>query len=250
MKRLGKKLQSRSGASILLALLFFLLCMTVAASILTAAASNAGKLRSSYQEQQKYLALSSALRLAAGQLEQAAYEGCYTVYTWEVTVKDEEDRSITTRYYHICQEPGGFHCGLLEGLLPFQEKLDALFSQEFQGAACSPLTGEDPPAQFTLTVAAADGDSALSEKFPDITVTAEMNGNRRIHLTAVLEETADRVYRMEAELSAQGSPVIEFSPDADQFPGGPPPGGAHAAVRKTQPVTWKLDWIAREVAEG
>ena len=75
MKRLCKKLHSRSGASILLALLFFLLCMTVAASILTAAASNAGKIQSSYQEQQKYLALSSALRLAAGQLEQAAYEG-------------------------------------------------------------------------------------------------------------------------------------------------------------------------------
>ena len=121
MKRLCKKLHSRSGASILLALLFFLLCMTVAASILTAAASNAGKIQSSYQEQQKYLALSSALRLAAGQLEQAAYEGRYTVYTWEVTVKDEEDRSVTTRYYHIRQQPGNFQCGLLDGLLPFQE---------------------------------------------------------------------------------------------------------------------------------
>lgn len=224
--------------------------MMAAASVLMAAVSNAGKIRSNYEEQQRYLALSSALRLAAGQLEQAAYEGRYTVYTWEVTVKDEEDRSVTTRYYHIRQQPGNFQCGLLDGLLPFQEKLDALFSREFQGAACSPLTGEDPPAQFTLTVAAAGGGSALSEKFPDITVTAEMNESRRIHLTAALEETADRVYRMEAELSAQGAPAVEFSPDADQFPGGPPPGGAHADVRKTQPVTWKLDWIAREVAEG
>ena len=46
MKTLREKLHSQSGASILLALLFLLVCMMTAASILMAAVSNAGKLRS------------------------------------------------------------------------------------------------------------------------------------------------------------------------------------------------------------
>ena len=247
VKRLRQKLHSQDGVSLLLALLFFLLCGMVAASVLTAAASNAGKLRGSYEEQQKYLALSSALRLVAGQLEQAVYEGCYTVCTWEVTIVDEEDQTITTRYYHIRQQPGSFDCGSLHGVLSFQRKLDGLFSREFNGIACAPLPKDTPPSSYTLSVTAEGGDAAFLEKFPDITIEAAMDENRRIHLTAVLEETEDRAYRMEAELSAQGAPAIEFSPAADQFPHNAPPGDAHADTRKTQPVTWKLDWIDRGV---
>lgn len=248
MKRLGQKLHSQGGASILLALLFFLLCMMAAASVLMAAASNAGKTRGGYEEQQKYLALSSALRLVAGQLERAAYEGSYTVYTWEVTVQDEEDRSITTKYYHVQQQPGAFDCGRLSGVLSFQRKLDELFSKEFSGAAYSPLEGGAPPSRYALSITAEGGDPAFLEKFPDITVEAEMDESRRIRLTAELKETEDKVYRMEAELSAQGAPAIEFSPQADQFPHSVPSDGAYADTKKTQPVTWKLDWIAREVA--
>lgn len=73
MKQLREKLHSQNGASILLALLFLLVCMMAAASILMAAVSNAGKIRSNYEEQQQYLALSSAIRLVSSQLERAAY---------------------------------------------------------------------------------------------------------------------------------------------------------------------------------
>ena len=82
MKTLNRKLHSQRGASILLALLFLLACMMVAASVLMAAASNAGKIRSNYEEQQRYLALSSALRLVAGELEKAEYRGQYTFNLW------------------------------------------------------------------------------------------------------------------------------------------------------------------------
>ena len=59
----GRRISFPSGASILLALLFFLVCAMVGASVLMAAASNAGKSRSSREEQQKYLTLSSAMQL-------------------------------------------------------------------------------------------------------------------------------------------------------------------------------------------
>ena len=73
MEQLRRKLKSRRGATILLALALLLLCMMVAASLLTAAVSNAGKVRSNKEEQQKYLVLSSALRLVCGELEKAGY---------------------------------------------------------------------------------------------------------------------------------------------------------------------------------
>ena len=45
-RAISQKLHSQRGASLLLALLFLLLCSMVAASILMAAAANAGKYRS------------------------------------------------------------------------------------------------------------------------------------------------------------------------------------------------------------
>lgn len=260
MERLREKLHSQRGASILLALLFFLLCMMVAASILMAAASNAGKIRSSYEEQQKYLTLSSALRLVAGQLEQAEYRGSYSIYRWDVITEDEEGREITTKYYHIQQKSGSFGCGKLDGVLTFQKELDYLFSKEFpEHNIAYSSSFRNPPPSFnkdpsyippSLSVAVDGSDPELQEKFPAVTVEAEMDESRRIHLTATLKESDAKVYRMEAELSAQGVPAIEFSPEADEFPLDSPPGGAAAVPVETELVTWKLDWIAKEVAGG
>ncbi len=88
MRRLREKLHSESGASILLALLMFLVCGMVASSILAAATSNAGKARSNQVEHQKYLTLSSAIRLVADELERAEYTGQYNLYEWFETFTD------------------------------------------------------------------------------------------------------------------------------------------------------------------
>lgn len=63
MGAIQKKWKSRRGASILIALVFFLLCLMVGAVILTAATASAGQLRTQRQAQQDYLAVSSAARL-------------------------------------------------------------------------------------------------------------------------------------------------------------------------------------------
>ena len=81
MEALKKKWNSSRGASILLALLFLLVCMMVGASILAAAASNAGKIKSNKEEQQKYLTLSSAVNLLVDELERMEYVGRYTYET-------------------------------------------------------------------------------------------------------------------------------------------------------------------------
>ena len=97
MERLGKKLRSERGASILLALLMFLVCAMVGATVLAAAVSNAGKARSNRTEQQKFLNLTSAVQLVADEIaNKATYTGKYTVWEWEeVETVKETDTSVT-----------------------------------------------------------------------------------------------------------------------------------------------------------
>ncbi|WP_325199068.1 hypothetical protein [Oscillibacter sp.] len=237
MKKLPEKLHSQNGASILLALLFLLVCMMAAASVLTAAVSNAGKIRSNYEEQQRYLALSSALRLTAGELEQAKYYGRYDVGKWTeiLTVKsiDAAGNEIVTTteypYYMVEQLSGIFTCGKLTPLKPdgtlddakavlsFQKELDRVFSEKFSGVGyhglksskTAPLpTGPGGASPTRILRVQVQGDAAVSEKFGPVTIDIDMSQTRRIHLTARLDAgtTADGNpirYVMEAELAPQ-----------------------------------------------
>lgn len=68
MKRAIRKLESTRGASIIVALLVLLICMTAGAAALTAASANAGRYTHMARDQQRYLAVSSAAKLVRGEL--------------------------------------------------------------------------------------------------------------------------------------------------------------------------------------
>lgn len=254
MKRIREKLRSQSGASILLALLFFLLCSMVGASVLMAAASNAGKVNSSKEEQQKYLVLSSALRMVCGELERAAYTvECKSAES--ITVEDypsgggvNDKLTVTERAF--TWESSAFTCRLPLDLLP---ELDALFSSKFP----NPLewdegitqTGEGewsttrykyfrksglaaPAAtKHTLTLCIDDPDEpGLSE---EVTVEVELKSGLgeeyKLILTAYL--TDDHDHAMHAELYRKGGiPVPKYGEAPDK-------------------VGWEFAWIAKEVAD-
>lgn len=69
MKKLFSKLNNRRGASILMALLLFLICALAGAAALTAAGSNIGRYSYLEEDQQQYLAVSSAAKLFREQLD-------------------------------------------------------------------------------------------------------------------------------------------------------------------------------------
>ncbi len=69
MGRVRAKLRSSSGASMLIALSFLLLCLTVGAVVLTAASSNAGRMAHAQSSQQAYLTVSSAAGLLRDELD-------------------------------------------------------------------------------------------------------------------------------------------------------------------------------------
>ena len=71
MKHLAQKLKSRRGASMLFALLVFLLCLLAGVTVLTAAAANAGRYTHLENEQRQYLSAASALALLQSELDAA-----------------------------------------------------------------------------------------------------------------------------------------------------------------------------------
>lgn len=74
MKKLCKKLKGKGGASIVIALVFFLLCLTVGSIVLTAATASAGRMKEQRRRQQDYLTVSSAAELLRDQMAGLTYE--------------------------------------------------------------------------------------------------------------------------------------------------------------------------------
>ncbi len=276
MKKLTQKLHSQRGASILLALLFLLVCMMVAASVLMAAVSNAGKIRSNYEEQQRYLALSSALRLVAGEIEKAEYTARYTATTWDEPVEWDEDGIpiAYAHYYRLDQAEGAFSCGDLGALppgpglndgciVPLLEELDGLFAKKEAQGELSPGSLKAYPGSkvHTLTMT-IDGTtstalSSLKDRLNKMQLTVQMDEGRRIRLICTLTEGGG-VYRMEAELTPKGAPVISYNAGGRSQGSAPSAAAEHistsgpfdAAEPGKPSVTWELAWIAKEATAG
>ena len=233
MGRIRRKLRSQRGASLLLALLFLLICCMVSASILMAAVANAGKHRSSLEEHQVYLALSSAVSLLCDELSRSAYEGQYSF--WEHAYQNPETGE-TTVTQHLQQREGIYRhigtetAGYLNDLL--RKDFDAIFAREIQSKLAGTgiinegtLDSGISPHSLTLTPQTG---TALDER-PVRVELVVVEESYAIELTAHLEGLEE--YRIKAEITPAGSelPTIPI----------PPTAGEHV----TAAVTWRLGWI-------
>lgn len=245
MKKIREKLRSQSGASILIALLFFLLCAMVGASVLMAAASNAGKSRSSREEQQKYLTLSSALQLVCDELTAAEYTGKYDyTYTPSVTTKNEDGSTTTTPAHRTYTQVKGEYIGELskEGnnVLPLRDELDWLFAQDFNRWASTEsekytyitrngIQGPGTVHKLTLTVQGQTNKPGLNDTPVEVTVTLMKDYSFR--LTASLDG-----YSMYADL------VLRKGCTPPQLEKSPVGNNPQACV----PIKWEVSQITRE----
>ena len=85
----------------LLAILFFLVCAMVGAVVLTAAATNAGRLARNRQEQQDYLAVASAAKLVREDITGGTFTGSYREIVTEIyypAVYDQEGNLVSAAY--------------------------------------------------------------------------------------------------------------------------------------------------------
>lgn len=76
-----QKLKSKRGASIILALMFFLIAAVVGSIVLASASSNAGRLSHMRSEQQAYLTMSSAAKLLRDELSGGSFGAAVTTVT-------------------------------------------------------------------------------------------------------------------------------------------------------------------------
>ena len=77
MEAIHQKLHSQRGASMLLALVFLLVGLSVGAVALTAATANSGRIQREWKDQQNYLALESAMKLLKEDLQSLKFHGEY-----------------------------------------------------------------------------------------------------------------------------------------------------------------------------
>ena len=240
--RVRQKLNSRRGASFLLALLFFLICALVSSTVLMAAAANAGRSRSEREEHQRYLTLSSAVRLLCDELTDCQYRGQYYYRVEEITETnpDTGETKVVDHKYYLEQEEGLYQYkdGDDAGLTALLDDFDYLFSLEFDEVKASrpnitvtKLDGLSPPTPRTLTLTPESGVDGLDQEVT-VALTVEFANRYVINLTASLGEYAIRA-TLTTDASRPGLP--------DSF---------SQSTYQTAPMTWKVGWIRPADSEG
>lgn len=249
LEALKNKFKSRRGASILMALMMLLLSMLVGASVLMAAASNAGKLRGVQEEQQKYLTLSSALNLLVDELERVEYVGKYE-YTW-----NEDDHIHTYRQDESRLWLRGTDTPWeLNEVLPLYSYFDGVFaveSGEFdEGEYTDPITGDkyfyatDIPSaslpHYTLELELNDASDTYGGLSDKVSIDVELREDGSIYLTATLEETD---YKMIALLSTDLD-IHEYPKDRLVLQGNEDEDKTY----ETKPIRWNLEYVLKKEA--
>lgn len=90
-----RKLTSRRGASVIIALVVLLVCVTAGVAALTAAGANAGRYTHARQDQQRYLAVSSAVKVVRAELAGQRFEASATLEQTSSRI-DPETHDIET----------------------------------------------------------------------------------------------------------------------------------------------------------
>lgn len=252
MRKIREKLCSESGASILLALLFFLLCAMVGASVLMAAASNAGKSRSNREEQQKYLTLSSALQLVCDELTAAEYTAKYNYNSEKKDVApviDADGKVITPGYSYMIYtyvQTTGVYTGALSQedkcVLPLLKELDWLFAQDFH------VSGVSAPDQLFVTKLEAPSDitePGTAHKLT-LTVTEQVDkpglNDTPVEVTVTL--TKDYGFRLAASLDGYSMYADLALKKGCTRPKPIQPGSGSTPT--CDPIGWELSQITRE----
>lgn len=269
MEALKKKFKSSGGASLLIAMMFMLVCMTVGVSVFMAADANAGKAASNRDEQKKYLALSSAVKLLVDELESVEF---YGVYSYEMTGFDEEGASVTPpdpahhyQHFYKLEEDSitgsavlmrrrtdaplaSFDADLMADLMPLFQNMEHILRTTFKTRVIEHMheNNDSRPEDFSdpddLT-ALGEGPAMVSSCRLYVDVEDVYEDEYTAIVDVTLYETRIRLaahlegddYLVKAELETEGSPSAPFNFNFSDDP------SFYPAV--TGPVRWNLRYF-------
>lgn len=240
MKSISKKLKSASGASMLLALLFLFFCLTVGAVVLTAASASAGRTARNRQDQQNYLAVSSAAMLLREDMEGTSYTASYqeivtvttTVHVEEDPPEGQEPQTWTTTSTHISYKYSSEKPVPGELLGKVSNDLETLYT-----STKADLNRPIPPGftpRYDLSFQAAD--------MPDVSgsLTVDTSGGAIYTVTAVLWAESDGKKSNFTTLVFQ--PSVSESSSTERKEGNP--------SVKTTTYTTTVTWAAPVITKG
>jgi hypothetical protein len=211
MRTVRAKLHSRRGASILLALAFFLLCTMVASVILTSATANVSKAAQRRDEQKAYLSVSSAADLVRKCVNGMTFTRSEAWLHYDCSkLKDSESfygpvRENPANYYYMTAGTMTDASGASAADEPLGRLLwdgaDKIFRD-----CCEPTYGHylrfDPTSvyQKSFLLEAAAG----KDLFPvSVQLTMESTGNLIFVLRAVEGDKASDKYAMRVQFSGK-----------------------------------------------
>lgn len=236
MKKLKSKLASRRGATLLFAMLVFLLCVLAGTAALTAAATNSGRYTHMANDQQKYLAVSSAVELVKNELTRFDYKVDLDV-TEEVAYS-EWPIQIKTRETKVVRNPGSFSLRTADpdsGATPPSFLFESLFSDYLSDACEYELTGASSPGELTGEI------TIKLDGMPEVVVEVIMN-SYDITMNFYIEDASDQIYYSTMTLAGSsflthGTPTEESSGD--------PESDYTVTTRRTDSftVSWNADSV-------
>lgn len=157
MKDMAKKLNSRRGASLVLALLFLLFTAALGAVVITAASSSAGNTARIRKEQQGYFSVSSAANLVTNELSKLEFSAHWYQLT-EVTVDEDVTSSVVSNRYNE-GSPQFLGSQLFGGAL-FEDLVDR-YRRSLPDFVGGKLTGDLVIVPQSLAFSAVDGMSEV-----------------------------------------------------------------------------------------
>lgn len=172
MKRLVNKLHSKGGATILFAILVFMLCALVGAAALTAAAANSGRYTHVKAEQQEYLSMSSAVNLMREEL----VDKTFTAQVTRTETKDASGNPVA----------GSPVVGWAVGSLEYDGGFSGQLLEVFKGFYLNELSSSYPD----VDISALDAPSSTTYK-TELTFTTEDEDIDKYKVTAELEVDKD-----------------------------------------------------------
>lgn len=208
MQNFKHKVQSQSGASMLMALFLLLVVTVVSVVILVSATSAAHQVRDNRAAQQAYLTVSSAADLLVQAFAKQSYTYTLTTYTCsddpnitrpeetkESTSKSELEKTLLAASHAVCQHDGGTPSELV-----FSRKAKLTTT----GAQMEPVQ-----AVFQLSCQSSDGESRYEMLVRlELADTAETEPGYRMELRIPISKTQTVQSRGSiTEETAAGTPI-------------------------------------------
>lgn len=271
MKRIREKLNSSRGATILFALLIFMLCVVAGTAALTAAASNAGRFSHAGSDQQQYLSVSSAAGLLRDEFGGTTFKAEISLeetYTWAYKPvyddpDDEENREIIGYELDPAATSTSYALGtpvyswtgdaeLVQAV--FESQLENLFRRDEVLADWYEKTEQHAPGEIsygaqTLRIV---GDGELEDSLGEVKATLSLDkGTYDIHVELGLAPSdgnggGDLLYASSMFLPGKTSSRVSSKPpvitgDEDEM---------HGTRVITQTLTFTVTWQAGSIDVG